>query len=108
MGTVMLTDVKKQFPNKKPVAKSDGKSLCKNGCKTIVDTGTYLIYGPAEQVTGYLGDIMIESCDEKNNLPNVTFELAGMNDKHGNPQIIELTLTPDDYVLQFEIDGQMD
>jgi len=29
-------------------------------------------------------------------------------DINGNPQIVELTLTPDDYVLQFEIAGEDD
>eukprot|EP00742_Colponemidia_sp_Colp-10_P000450 GILJ01000491.1.p1 GENE.GILJ01000491.1~~GILJ01000491.1.p1 ORF type:complete len:437 (+),score=60.40 GILJ01000491.1:76-1386(+) len=116
--TVTLLDVKKIYPNNNnnflnggeavPVPKQDGQPLCPTGCKTIVDTGTYLIYGPRSDVQGYLGDVQIHSCDEKRNLPNLAFELTGLPDANGNPQVIELTLTPDDYVLQFTINGQED
>lgn len=27
-----------------------GNVLCPEGCKSIVDTGTYLIYGPSDQL----------------------------------------------------------
>ena len=50
----------------------------------------------------YLGDVVLDSCDKKSSLPNLVFEIKGENDK-----IIELTLTPDDYVLQFNIDGKV-
>lgn len=45
----------------------------------------------------------MDSCEKKNSLPNLVFELKGEDGK-----MIELTLTPDDYVLQFIIDGKDD
>jgi len=32
----------------------------------------------------------------------------GLPDDEGNPQIVELVLTPEDYVLQFDINGEDD
>ena len=31
-----------------------GDALCPNGCKSIIDTGTYLIYGPSDQLQVFL------------------------------------------------------
>lgn len=28
----------------------------------------------------YLGDVVLENCDKKNSLPDIIFELKGMND----------------------------
>ena len=58
--TISLIDVRKDYKNKsieknKFLQIDENTSdknikICPNGCKTIIDTGTYLIYGPQEQV----------------------------------------------------------
>lgn len=70
-----------------------------------MDTGTYLIYGPYDTVNNILADISIDSCKQKASLPNIVFELFGENSQTNEQQYISLTMTPDDYVLHFKIDG---
>ena len=52
--TITLIDIKKYKPNNfKSSATEDemvGNVLCPTGCKSIIDTGTYLIYGPSDQL----------------------------------------------------------
>ena len=49
--TITILDIKKY---KNDVKQDDneivGNVLCPEGCKSIVDTGTYLIYGPSDQL----------------------------------------------------------
>ncbi len=42
----------------------------------------------------------LDSCDQKKDLPDITFEFETDEKKY-----IEVTMTPDDYVLHFKIDG---
>lgn len=68
-----------------------------------------MIYGPEKDVNELLGDVQLNTCEDKNNLPNVVFEIMGMSeDGTNNPQVVELILTPDDYVLQFDVGGTSD
>jgi len=70
------------------------------GCETIVDTGTYLIYGPEDQVLKLLGGIgNVDDCRGIENLPYIHFDLSSNQ---------TLTLAPQDYILQFEVNGQLE
>ena len=82
-------------------------ALCPNGCKSIIDTGTYLIYGPSDQLQSFLSDMTIKTCDDKANLPNLGFMFKGFK-KDGKDTAFELILTPDEYVLEFDVDGKPD
>lgn len=82
-------------------------ALCPNGCKSIIDTGTYLIYGPSDQLQNFLSDMTIRNCEDKKKLPNLGFMFKGFS-KSGKDTAFELILTPDDYVLEFEVDGKND
>jgi hypothetical protein len=84
-----------------------GNALCPMGCKSIIDTGTYLIYGPSDQLQTFLADMTLESCRDKHKLPNLGFIFKGVQ-QNGKDSAFELILTPDDYVLEFEVDGKSD
>lgn len=50
------------------------KKLCPDGCKSIVDTGTYLVYGPNDEILELLSGTQLNSCADKPNLPDFAFE----------------------------------
>nr|CEL67690.1 TPA: eukaryotic aspartyl protease, putative [Neospora caninum Liverpool] len=76
-----------------------------DGKKSIVDTGTYLIYAPAAVMENDLSDLAVSSCDDKKRLPDLILQFLG-NPQQGADSVVEVRLSPDDYVLEFvEDDG---
>jgi len=55
-----------------------------------------------------LKDVEVNSCDDRANLPSIVLEIIGLKDESGMDQVVELVLTPDDYVLEFDMNGVTD
>jgi len=51
--TITLIDIQKYPSSRIKTTKRIDNVLCPNGCKSIIDTGTYLIYGPSDQLSVY-------------------------------------------------------
>jgi cathepsin D len=49
----------------------------------------------------------LNSCEDKYSLPSLGFIFKGYS-KDGKDEAFELVLTPDDYVLEFEVNGKND
>jgi hypothetical protein len=101
--TLILKDVRKETaPVSRKIRTSTSKDtiqLCPQGCNGVLDTGTFLIYGPRYVVEDYFGQ-MQNDCKQKHLLPNLVFAFQQ------NDTTIEVVLTPEDYVIQFDLNGQ--
>jgi hypothetical protein len=95
--TVTLRDVRVKFPNGQTKSAGCGPT----GCKAIVDTGTYLIYGPDRQVNSMMTS-GLSGCASLSHMPTFEFEFK----THDGSQKMELK--PEDYVLKFNLAGRDD
>lgn len=83
--------------------KAEHFKACEEGCETIVDTGTYLTYGPKEQVMKLFNGVQMKTCDDMKTMPNIVFEVQGHQTPEGQNTVVQLTMEPEDYVLQYKM-----
>ncbi|SCM08047.1 plasmepsin VII, putative [Plasmodium chabaudi adami] len=70
--------------------------------KSIVDTGTFLIYAPKKTMENYLNDLTINSCEDKHKLPYIIFQIKSKEiESIKGLSVIELVLSPNDYVIEY-------
>ena len=97
--TVGLMDVELVYPGGEVFATGVCKRQKLGYCPTIVDTGTYLIYGPRNIIGDKLKDIQTSGCSSVASLPKVVLVMYG---GPGKPPV-KITLTPEDYTLKFRL-----
>jgi len=75
---------------------NEWQGICRTPpCKAVVDTGTSLLTGPADDMSALLDKINIRpDCSQMQRLPNITYVLTDKNGDH------HLTIEPDFYVVK--------
>ncbi|KAA0171318.1 hypothetical protein FNF28_00809 [Cafeteria roenbergensis] len=97
--TLGLKNVELSYPDGQKYATNVCDSEADGMCRAIVDTGTYLMYGPEDMVQQELRDVQTSSCSLLATMPSVTLVLFGGAD---NPDV-RVTMTPEDYALIFRV-----
>jgi len=97
--TIEIQDIELQYGSAPATSTGVCNSKPNKRCTAIVDTGTYLIYGPGADVKGTLGTISINSCEDLVKLPTVIYVLYAGD----GSQPARLRLKPQDYTLEFQV-----
>lgn len=106
--TIDIVGVRKEYSRGVSVERNQDKVVVKyegfhdGGKKSIIDTGTFFIYAPKKTMQSYLNGLEINSCEDKDKLPYIVFQIKskGIEGIKGSA-IIELVLSPDDYVIEY-------
>jgi len=104
--TVKMIDFKKVYTDPETGQEEwveNDNPFPKGGVQAILDTGTYLIYGPDSQVDNVVNEITIDNCLDSSDLPDLVFVFEGQNleNSTNGPKKVELRLPPKDYLLDF-------
>lgn len=96
--TITIKDVTVKYPGEQEMT-----GFCpEGGCKSIVDTGTYLTYVPQDMASRMLRPL--NGCGSHKGQPDITFHFHTGDTE--DP--VSITLRPVDYILKFEVDGRQD
>lgn len=112
--TIDILGVRKETKQNLNEEKNENEVIIKyegfhdGGKNSIVDSGSFLIYAPKKTMDNYLSDLVINSCDDKHNLPHIIFQVRAKElSSIKGLAVIELVLSPDDYVIEYfnEVDN---
>lgn len=75
------------------------KDCLETGCRALLDTKSYFIYGPADQIS-LLKKIQTPNCNDYDNLPDIEFSFFDVNSNTSlSKSTMDLTLFPEDYLV---------
>ena len=102
-GKLMLAlkHIKKKYYKDNHLVKEEyALKDCKDtGCRAMIDTKSYFIYGPKSQI-GELTSIKASNCNDLSDLPELEFSFFDVNPANSiSSSSIELILRPEEYML---------
>ena len=69
------------------------QNMCSIGCKAILDTGSYFIYGPKQYIAKINADIQIKDCLQIKDLPHIVVVLVA-HPQNGKKHVLKLRFAP--------------
>jgi hypothetical protein len=97
-----LKHVKLKYYNKNILEREEYavKECLDMGCRAMIDTKSYFIYGPADQIS-VLKSIKTNNYKETSNLPDIEFSFYDVDPSTSTASSsVELTLKPEDYLVK--------